>query len=167
MNDYLVFDLETQRSAQDVGGWHNIVEMKMSVGVLWDSAKNDFFIYLEDQVMDLIAHLKSGPTVIGYNHIGFDYVVLSGYGTTESERKNMRQELNDWNVQINFEEVWGELLVLPLAENQTFPNKLFDDLDFVPFIMFFHIQPVAEGWISHYLLQEKWLEDGLVLWDNC
>ena len=95
MNDYLVFDLETQRSAQDVGGWHNIVEMKMSVGVLWDSAKNDFFIYLEDQVMDLIKHLKSGPTVIGYNHIGFDYVVLSGYGTTESERKNMRQELND------------------------------------------------------------------------
>ena len=79
----------------------------------------------------------------------------------------MRQELNDWNVQINFEEVWGELLVLPLAENQTFPNKLFDDLDFVSFIMFFHIQPVAEGWISHYLLQEKWLEDGLVLRDNC
>ena len=91
MKDFLVFDLETQRSAQDVGGWNNIADMKMSVGVVWDSAKDDFFVYLEDQVMDLIQHLKSGPLVIGYNHIGFDYVVLSGYFQSSEQRKQELQ----------------------------------------------------------------------------
>jgi DEAD/DEAH box helicase domain-containing protein len=93
MEDYLVFDLETQRSAQEVGGWNNIAEMKMSVGVLWDSSLNDFKIYLEDEVMALIEHLKSGPTVIGYNHISFDYTVLSGYFENGSERKRQLESL--------------------------------------------------------------------------
>ncbi|MBU2511745.1 ribonuclease H-like domain-containing protein [bacterium] len=93
MHDYIVFDLETQRSAQDVGGWNNIAEMKMSVGVLWDSKLNDFRVYLEDEVMDLIKHLKSGPIIIGYNHIGFDYTVLSGYASPEFERQRLFNEL--------------------------------------------------------------------------
>ncbi|MGK0288771.1 MAG: DEAD/DEAH box helicase domain-containing protein [bacterium] len=92
MDDFLVFDLETQRAAQDVGGWGNIPEMKMSVGVVWDSRKNDFFVYLENQILELIKHLKSGPVVIGYNHIYFDYPVLSGYYTGE-ERKTVLDEL--------------------------------------------------------------------------
>jgi DEAD/DEAH box helicase domain-containing protein len=92
MKDYLVFDLETQRSAQEVGGWNNIAEMKMSVGVLWDSTKNDFTIYLEEKVMELIRHLKSGPTVIGYNHLGFDYTVLTGYFEGEDERRKQMEE---------------------------------------------------------------------------
>ena len=33
----LYFDLETQKSADDVGGWGNIHEMKLAVGVVWDS----------------------------------------------------------------------------------------------------------------------------------
>lgn len=93
MSDFLVFDLETQRSAQDVGGWGNIAEMKMSVGVVWDSSKDDFCIYLEDEVMDLIRHLKSGPRVIGFNHLGFDYTVLSGYYSEAHERRQILNEL--------------------------------------------------------------------------
>ena len=93
MEDFIVFDLETQRSAQEVGGWNNIAEMKMSVGVLWDSKLNDFKIYLEDEVMNLIRHLKSGPKVIGYNHMGFDYVVLSGYFEPGFERKKQLEDL--------------------------------------------------------------------------
>lgn len=94
MKDYLVFDLETQRSAQDVGGWNNIADMRMSVGVLWDSSQRAFAVYYEDEVMDLIRHLKSGPTVIGYNHLGFDYAVLSGYFQDGFERNQIIQELN-------------------------------------------------------------------------
>ncbi len=97
MEEYLVFDLETQRSAQEVGGWNNIADMKMSVGVLWDSTQNDFKVYLEDEVMDLINHLKSGPKVIGYNHIGFDYVVLSGYFEQGPERERQLENLKNLN----------------------------------------------------------------------
>lgn len=79
MQDYLVFDLETQRSAQEVGGWENIPEMKVSVGVVYDSRDAKFHTYFEGEVQALLAHLASGPLVIGYNHLGFDYPVLSGY----------------------------------------------------------------------------------------
>ncbi len=90
--DYLVFDLETQRSAMDVGGWENIPEMKVSVGVIWDSTDQKFHFYYEDEVDGLIRHLKSGPTVIGYNHIGFDYKVLSGYSPRGPEREQAMEE---------------------------------------------------------------------------
>lgn len=86
MKDFLVFDLETQRSASDVGGWNNIPEMKVSVGVVWDSRTQKFHTYYEKEVKELITHLKSGPTVIGYNHMGFDYAVLSGYYQAGPER---------------------------------------------------------------------------------
>ena len=92
--NYLVFDLETQRSAQDVGGWHNIPEMKVSVGVIWDSTTQKFHYYYENEVDQLITHLKSGATVIGYNHIGFDYKVLSGYSPQGSMREEALKEFN-------------------------------------------------------------------------
>ena len=100
MQDYLVFDLETQRSAADVGGWDKIEEMKMSVGVLWDSKANRFFTFYEDQVTDLIDHLKSGPIVIGYNHIGFDYKVLSGYYPAEERASVMKEFQNLKNLDL-------------------------------------------------------------------
>jgi len=91
MQDFLVFDLETQRSAQDVGGWDNIAEMKMSVGVLYDSRDDQFYTYYEPDLPDMLAKLKSGPLVIGYNHLRFDYVVLSGYAAPE-EREAALEE---------------------------------------------------------------------------
>lgn len=79
MKNYLVFDLETQRGAQEVGGWGYIENMLYSVAVVWDSSKNDFFVYYEHQVAELIAHLTCGYKVIGFNHLHFDYKVISGY----------------------------------------------------------------------------------------
>ena len=35
------FDLETQKSADDVGGWGNIHKMGLAVGVVWDSHDKD------------------------------------------------------------------------------------------------------------------------------
>ncbi|MDT8448261.1 MAG: ribonuclease H-like domain-containing protein [bacterium] len=94
MLEYLVFDLETQRSAQDVGGWDHIPEMKMSVGVLYDSRDGKFHSYFESDVVALMDHLRSGPLVIGYNHMGFDYPVLSGYYPLE-ERAEALQGFKD------------------------------------------------------------------------
>ena len=82
-NDFLVFDLETQKSAEEVGGWSNIKDMKFSVAVVWDSKKNDFFTYYHDrqccQLQELVDHLCCGSRVIGFNHLYFDYEVLLGY----------------------------------------------------------------------------------------
>lgn len=76
---YGVFDIETQRSAQEVGGWHRADLMGVSCGVLYDSKKDEFFEFLEDQVPQLIEYLQQFEIVVGFNIKRFDYRVLSGY----------------------------------------------------------------------------------------
>ncbi|MGI9243634.1 MAG: ribonuclease H-like domain-containing protein [Verrucomicrobiales bacterium] len=77
--DFVYFDLETQRTAADVGGWNNKGDMRMSVGVTYSSATGKYIVYGEDRVSDLIAQLSRADLVLGYNHINFDYAVLEGY----------------------------------------------------------------------------------------
>lgn len=73
------FDLETQRSAGDVGGWDKKERMGMSVGVTYSSASRSYRIYGEDEAGALIDELSAADLVIGFNHVGFDYVVLQAY----------------------------------------------------------------------------------------
>ncbi|MFH1983003.1 MAG: DEAD/DEAH box helicase [Pseudomonadota bacterium] len=76
---YAVLDIETQRSAQEVGGWHRADLMRVSVAVLYDSLEDDYTVYTEDKIPDLLARLKQVPRVVGFNINRFDYRVLSGY----------------------------------------------------------------------------------------
>ena len=78
MND-LFFDLETQKSIQEVGGRENIRLLRMSVGVTWSTATNDFKLYTEKDVPALVADLKAADRVIGFNLLKFDYPVLKFY----------------------------------------------------------------------------------------
>lgn len=73
------FDLETQKSAQEVGGWNHADKMLMSVGCIWDAITEEFEDYEEHQVQELIEKLASSDLVVGFNTIGFDYKVLKGY----------------------------------------------------------------------------------------
>jgi DEAD/DEAH box helicase domain-containing protein len=74
-----VFDLETQRSAKEVGGWNMAHHMRVSCGVVYDSGTKTYDAYMEDQVDLLIDHLKRFDVVVGFNSHKFDYKVLSGY----------------------------------------------------------------------------------------
>ncbi|CAI2718043.1 ribonuclease H-like domain-containing protein [Nitrospina watsonii] len=81
----LYFDLETQKSADEVGGWGNIKDMLMAVGVVWDSHDPKHHVYYGEPdkkdgpgYTDLIDHLKSADLVVGFNVIGFDYTVIQG-----------------------------------------------------------------------------------------
>ncbi|MFC1817386.1 Zn-binding domain-containing protein, partial [Thermodesulfobacteriota bacterium] len=76
---YGVLDIETQRSFQEVGGWHRADLMKVSCAVLYDSKDDLFHEFLEDRVQDLIERLNRFDTVIGFNIRRFDYLVLKGY----------------------------------------------------------------------------------------
>lgn len=75
----LFFDLETQKTAQEVGGWQNIHLMRVSVAVLFDSLENRFLVYDEDQIDALLAHLEKADLIVGFNIKRFDYRVLSAY----------------------------------------------------------------------------------------
>ena len=74
-----VFDVETQRSAQEVGGWHRANLMRVSVAVLYENAANQFTTFTEDTIENLIDRLFALDFVIGFNSKRFDYKVLSAY----------------------------------------------------------------------------------------
>ena len=73
------FDLETQLTANDVGGWDRKADMKVSLGVIYSTAKNEYEIFSEKRVPELIDALTKADLVIGYNVRRFDYEVLMGY----------------------------------------------------------------------------------------
>jgi DEAD/DEAH box helicase domain-containing protein len=79
MKNVVYFDLETQKSADEVGGWGKISRMRMSVGVTYSTARGDYKIYGEKQVDDLLNELQRADLVVGFNHLRFDYEVLHGY----------------------------------------------------------------------------------------
>lgn len=73
------FDIETQLSKDEVGGWHRARDMKMSVGVTFSTARGGYRIYPEREVPELLRELRAADLVVGYNIAGFDYEVLRGY----------------------------------------------------------------------------------------
>ena len=75
------FDLETQKSADEVGGWDKISLMRLSVAVTYNTAQGAYKIYGENQVDDLIRELQRADLVVGFNNLRFDYEVLHGYTT--------------------------------------------------------------------------------------
>ena len=79
MKNIVYFDLETQKSADEVGGWGNIRDMRMSVGVTYSTARGSYLIYGEKQVNDLIEELRRADLVVGFNNLRFDYEVLQGH----------------------------------------------------------------------------------------
>jgi DEAD/DEAH box helicase domain-containing protein len=77
--DVLVFDLETQRSFQDVGGRSQMRELGMSVGVVYSFRTDRFLSFFEADADALIETLLGAELVVGFNLLGFDYEVLKGY----------------------------------------------------------------------------------------
>ena len=73
------FDLETQKSADEVGGWDKIRDMRMSVGVTYSTERGGYRIYGEKEVNALIDELRRADLVVGFNSLRFDYEVLLGH----------------------------------------------------------------------------------------
>ena len=82
----LVFDLETKKTFDEVGGSEHIDQLKMSLGVAYDYSTGLFTTYFERDAEVLVDELLSADLVIGFNLMKFDYVVLQPY-TTHDLRK--------------------------------------------------------------------------------
>lgn len=83
---YGVFDIETQKSAAEVGGWHHAEKMLVSVAVVWDAVCDDYLVFREGEVAELLAHLRGLDLVVGFNNKRFDNQVLAGYGGQDLAR---------------------------------------------------------------------------------
>ena len=74
---FVVVDVETRRSAQEVGGWHRADRMGVSIAVAYDSRTDAFTAYTEEEIPQLAALMAGAPLVVGFNIIRFDYAVLA------------------------------------------------------------------------------------------
>ena len=79
MNNVVFFDLETQRSFQEVGGRHNIRHLGLSIAVTYSTADGGYHYYTEENVAELIEELRAADLVVGFNVLSFDYEVLRAY----------------------------------------------------------------------------------------
>jgi DEAD/DEAH box helicase domain-containing protein len=75
----VLFDVETLRSAADVGGWHRAYRMGVAVVVALHLEEGRLETYYESDVTRFVAEMKGCDRVVGYNSRRFDYAVLSGY----------------------------------------------------------------------------------------
>lgn len=73
------FDLETQRSFGDVGGFQHKDKMGVSVAVTYSTARGSYEIYTEQEMDKLGEELIRADLVVGWNHMQFDYPVLQPY----------------------------------------------------------------------------------------
>jgi len=79
VTDILYFDLETQRTFDEVGGRHNIRQLGLSIGVTYSTADQDYHVYMETDVDALVRDLSQADLVVGFNVLRFDYEVLRAY----------------------------------------------------------------------------------------
>jgi DEAD/DEAH box helicase domain-containing protein len=82
----VVFDLETQRSFDEVGGRSQLHRLGVSVGVAYRYDRDDFLVVAEDTIGDLVDLLLRADLVVGYNIRGFDYEVLRGYTDADLQK---------------------------------------------------------------------------------
>ena len=123
MERIIYFDLETKYSAEEVGGWENIEDMGMSVGVIWDSVDQQFSVYLDHQTNELVEHCKRSDQIVGFNHVSFDYRVLAGACHAEAQmRSRLHTELaglNNLDMLVELKKVLGHRLKLESVARST------------------------------------------------
>lgn len=73
----MVFDVETRRSAEEVGGWNKASMMGVSVAVVWDG--ENFHDFGEEELSQMFAMLRRAGLVVGFNSLRFDYEVLQPF----------------------------------------------------------------------------------------
>ncbi|HEU4427681.1 MAG TPA: Zn-binding domain-containing protein, partial [Myxococcota bacterium] len=105
----VTFDLETQRSAEEVGGWHNAHLMRLACAVTWDSIEREFFTAREHQVDALLERLARADLVIGFNAHRFDYRVLRGYAARDLSRLPTFDLLDAIHARLGFRLTLGHL----------------------------------------------------------
>ena len=125
MKNVVYFDLETQKSFNDVGGAVNKDRMGISVAVTFSTQSGEYQVYGEDKVGDLVDCLRSADLVVGYNHLYFDYAVLQAYTVL-----NLLEHTINLDMMVYIEKILGFRLKLDSLVTATVGNsKTADGLD--------------------------------------
>lgn len=138
--DIVYFDLETQRTANDVGGWDKKHKMGMSLGVTYSTADEAYEIFSEQRANDLVNRLQRADLVVGYNIINFDYEVLMAYTILD-----LHHQLRTMDLLVEIEKVAGHRMKLEdVAQGTLGVGKVAEGLDAIRWWREGKIMEIAE-----------------------
>jgi hypothetical protein len=86
MGDVLVFDLETKKAFQEVGGQANAAALGVSVVGVYSYLRSAFHTFREEQLPELQRWLEQTDLLIGFNSKSFDCTVLQPYMNIDLRR---------------------------------------------------------------------------------
>ncbi|NIQ37066.1 MAG: DEAD/DEAH box helicase [Proteobacteria bacterium] len=112
-------DLETQRLADEVGGWGNVHLMKLAVAVLYNQRSQRFEVFTEDHVEALIDRLQTFDLLVGFNIKRFDYRVLAAYTPFRLDRLPTFDILQDIRGRLGFRLSLDHLTEQTLGKSKT------------------------------------------------
>jgi DEAD/DEAH box helicase domain-containing protein len=115
----LFFDVETQRSAEEVGGWSNIARMGLALAVVYDAAEDRYRTYFEPDVERLLLDLALADRVVGFNILRFDFEVLSAYTDRDLGRIRSLDLLADLFDRLKFRPSLAHLAEANLGESKS------------------------------------------------
>ncbi len=76
---FVYFDVETERVADEVGGWANIEQLGLAVAVTHSSRDDQFRVYRKHEATALVDELRACDCVVGFNSRHFDFRVVQPY----------------------------------------------------------------------------------------
>ena len=79
MGDILVFDLETKKAFQEVGGHDRAAELGVSMAGVYSYQRDQFRAWREEQLPELQHWFEQADLLIGFNSKSFDNTVLQPY----------------------------------------------------------------------------------------
>ena len=112
------FDVETQRLADEVGGWHNVSKMGLAAAVTYSTESGTFRHFTEEKVTELVAELQSAGLVVGFNVLRFDYSVLQPYTGVDLQRLPTVDMLQDIYQQLGFRVALNSLAAATLGASK-------------------------------------------------
>jgi DEAD/DEAH box helicase domain-containing protein len=115
----MIFDLETQRGAAEVGGWTHVRRMGLALAVAYDVERETYRTYREAEVDRLLLDLVMADRVVGFNIDRFDLEVLAGYTDWDLRRIRTLDMLAEIHRRLGFRLSLAHLAEVNLGESKS------------------------------------------------
>jgi DEAD/DEAH box helicase domain-containing protein len=151
-----LFDIETQRLADEVGGWGNVHLMRLAVAVLYDNRSDIYEAFSEEQVESFIERLQNFDLVVGFNIKRFDYRVLGAYTALDFGAIPTFDILEDIHSRLGFRLSLGHL-----AEQTLGKAKIADGIQAVSWFREGNLEAVTDYCKEDVAITKELFEFGL------
>ncbi|MEI7904663.1 MAG: DEAD/DEAH box helicase [Candidatus Firestonebacteria bacterium] len=112
-------DIETQKSAAEVGGWNNKHLMKVACIVTYSTIGGKYLGYTEDRIKECVDEILKADIVVGFNIKSFDWAVLQPYTNVDLGRIKTLDLLEVVKNQLNFRLSLDHLSLATLKKGKT------------------------------------------------